>query len=492
MMIWLLRWWTSGFSYRRVADHRQLLSTSTEEDDSSTQLSVVIGGAGADQGLPADVFARVVIPLLPVDDAVRLRAVGKAYGAQLIDEAFLLSRINSCLAQQQLTGLIDVERDRGADPSAPPLPPSLSRIGYLARCAYVIERAAEWRHMATFIRVAGACGVAGQLPVVLSAETVAAHVPDKATFHRLPATMAVYKTLGDLLGSGADNGSQQLQLTDGGRREIDVFVVPTNMLLRVVHLASYFIYLLALGWAVVHGVQFLACVIVDALDHLERLDITYRVVCQTGIVIFSMFLGGLIGVLIRRVTKAIWVWVHARKRMVQHYDVGERTLRIIGRDEMFCFCSFLWRCSSTHGDPPIQAWVDIFPTFSSFALHTLLGAPSSSLRFVLKATVSGRHAGYRRLRTDNLSSGRRDVVVIDWRWDFKFWEAIRMVVLLVGGGSVAASVLLSDGGRIMVGTTEVAVADGYVDEDFPATTAAVRELLRPYGLGDLTFRPWYW
>ncbi|CEM01976.1 unnamed protein product [Vitrella brassicaformis CCMP3155] len=58
--------------------------------------------------IPADVLGRVFASFLSVDDALRARAVGKTYSARLIDEAFLMRRIASSLAQQQLTGLIEL------------------------------------------------------------------------------------------------------------------------------------------------------------------------------------------------------------------------------------------------------------------------------------------------------------------------------------------------------------------------------------------------
>ncbi|CEL99359.1 unnamed protein product [Vitrella brassicaformis CCMP3155] len=489
MMIWLLRWWTSRFSYRRVA-------TSTEEDDSTTQLSVVIGGAGADQGLPADVFARVVIPLLPVDDAVRLRAVGKAYGAQLIDEAFLLGRIKSCLAQQQLTGLINVERDRGADTSAPPLPAPLLRLGYLARCAYVIERAAEWRYMARFIRVASACGAAGQLPLVLSGESVAAHIPDKETFHRLPAAMAVYKTLGHQFGSDADNGSQQL--TEGGRGETDVFIIPTNLLLRLLTAVVYVVYVLLWICLVVHlALSFYHDEILKA-PHDNWLVLRwigagfYCIWVGTGLFLAAFLLYGRVMIFL----------LHARSRLVQWYAIGERQFRIVERNE-------LWRpifgrpvyCPSdppvnTEGRFPLSSKMTdrVYRSFNAFALDTLLGLNhvNRATKITLNVSASWRaFLRYSAVLGDSFPC-EPDMVVIDMQESERepprrqplSYRPRRVVVLLLAGGLVA-SVHLGERINIhghMMPQIEVATSEWEVTGGAAVTMARVRQLLRRFGL----------
>jgi len=504
-MIWLLRWWTSRFSYRRVADHRQLLSTSTEEDDSTTQLSVVIGGAGADQGLPADVFARVVIPLLPVDDAVRLRAVGKAYGAQLIDEAFLLGRINSCLAQQQLTGLIDVERDRGVDPSAPVLPPSLSRFGYLARCAYVIERAAEWRMMATFIRVASAWGAAGQLPMVLSAESVAAHVPDKATFHRLPAAMAVYTTFGGLLCSGASSQQLQLQLTEGCRRKTDVFVIPTSLLQRLLTAAVYVIYVLLWVWLLVRlTLSFYLDDILKA-PHDNLLALRW---IGAGLTCIYADAGVILTACLLYVSLMVFL-LHARSRLVQWYAIGERQFRIVERNELWRL--ILGRLIYCPSDPPVNSggrfplsskWTDrVYRSFSAFALDKLLGLNhvNRARKITLKVRTSCRaFRHYAALVLSDSFTCEPDIVVIDMRESEEkpprqpvSYEPRRVVVLLLAGGLVA-SVHLGERINIhghMMPQIEVATSEWEVTGGAAVTMARVRQLLRRFGLEDATLGP---
>ncbi|CEM31854.1 unnamed protein product [Vitrella brassicaformis CCMP3155] len=433
---WLLPW-------KCRHDYERVPADAADECEMVSLLSVAI--AGEDQTLPADVLG-LVVSFLPVDVAVMTRAVGKPYSSQLIDETFLW-RIDSSLAQQQLTGLIDVERDRGIDPSAPPLPPSLSRLGYLARCAYVIEQAAEWPTMATLIKVAGVCGVAGQLPLVLSAEFMAAHLPDKAIFHRLPTAMAIYNALSYAPPDANDGAAGGLQLREVDNRvEASLLVVPATILSRVLLAAFYVICLAAL-----------ACVI-----------------AETALKLF-------LHILVRR--------VHKRLRLVQHYGIGSMTFRIIGRDELLCFRPFLWR-AYRRLDPPVTlvSFGDIYPSFSSFALHTLLleGAFDTTLRVVLEGQVNSWNArgGGSSLYTDGSLSGHSDVLVIDRRWsqgvlleivdDIFLRRRCMVVVLLLGGGSVVASVSLGDR-YIMVRTTEVEAAGGEaVDERLPLTMAAVR------------------
>ncbi|CEM24544.1 unnamed protein product [Vitrella brassicaformis CCMP3155] len=393
--------------------------------------------------LPADVFARVVIPFLPVDDAVRLRAVGKAYGTRLINEEFLLRRISSSLAQQQLTGLIVVERDRGVDPWFRPLPPSLSRFGYLARCAYVIEQAAEWRMMAAFIKVAGVCGVGRPLPLVLSAERVAAHLPDKASFHRLPAAVAVYKIFG-LLGIG------QLELREGGRCETDVCFVPSRLLVGDMSAAIFALYLLAYGWIVLSIPLFL---LPDTRNGPHGVWFIVRCLAAWGAaaVFVTLFypVAELCGWLLA-------FWLHKRRRVVQWYDLGERRFRIIERDELWQLVPFVR--PNRHTDRPISTPNDycVYRSFSGFTLDSLLQMHDvrSRMRVALDVTVRRRCPCWEPEPDGTLptefSTREPDLSVITW------CEAM---------------------------TTEAEVA-GWVtiDERFPITVARVRQLLRRLGL----------
>ncbi|CEL99379.1 unnamed protein product [Vitrella brassicaformis CCMP3155] len=472
-MSWLLpRRRHRSYSYRRVA-------VGDPSSISQSLLSVVTTDDTADhQGLPVDVFARVFASFLTVDDALRARAVGKAYGAELIDEAFLLRRITSC--QQQLPGLIDVERDRGVDPSAPPLPPSLSRFGYLARCAYVIERAAEWRYMATFVRVASACGVAGQLPVVLAAERVEAHIPDKETFHRLPAAMAVYKTLGDLF--GCESISPPLQLTEGDQEETDLWVLPSLLLLRLLIGAVHVITaLVCLCGAVCIPLEFYFLLVAQTQDHRVWRVLGWLLLCVLTC-----------GLYLQAACSCGWAlawWLHRRTRLVQWYQIGVRRLRVIDGDELWRLRPFI-RPIYRPTDPPISCSVPlcrVYPSFSAFALDTLLQLDEVSSRMsVVFDVFVGTPVRYRTLTASWIDEP--DISVIDWQDDMMDVRS-RIVILLLGGGSVVAAVTL-DVGLIIVRTTEVEMGgEMTVDERFPVTVAAVRQLLRRYGLEDKTFGP---
>mmetsp|Transcript_20009 Transcript_20009/g.48565 ORF Transcript_20009/g.48565 Transcript_20009/m.48565 type:complete len:89 (-) Transcript_20009:1653-1919(-) len=75
-----------------------------------------------------------------------------------------------------------------------------------------------------------------------------------------------------------------------------------------------------------------------------------------------------------------------------------------------------------------------------------------------------------------------DLQVELWREPPGLHVPMRIVGLLLGGGSVVASVSLYEG-QIVVRTSEAVVADGAtVGERFPVTVAAVRQLLRSLGL----------
>ncbi|CEM31838.1 unnamed protein product [Vitrella brassicaformis CCMP3155] len=472
--------WNRRHDYERVPP---------DAADECEMVSLSVAIAGEDQTLPADVLG-LVVSFLPVDVAVMTRAVGQPYSSQLIDEAFLW-RIDSSLAQQQLTGLIDVERDRGVDPSAPPLPPSLSRLGYLARCAYVIEQAAEWPTMATLIKVAGVCGVAGQLPLVLSAESVAAHLPNKASFHRLPTAMAIYNALSHTPPDANDGAAGELQLREVDNRvKASLLIVPATILSRVL-LAAFYVICLAAFACVTAGTTLFNCSLISEwlLRDVTRGSILYWAISIFVPVLALTFL--LCDSFVASVgTRGIVRRAHKHLRLVQHYGIGSTTFRIIGGDELVCLRPFLWR-AYRRDDPPVTlvSLGIIYPSFSSFALHVLLeGAFPTTLRVVLEGQVNPWKArGYRSLYTDGSLSGHSDVLVIDRRWtpvdnkeslfeivDEIFLSRHRMVVLLLGGGSVVASVSL--GGRhIIVRTTEVEAAGGEaVDERLPLTMAAVR------------------
>mmetsp|Transcript_17534 Transcript_17534/g.49774 ORF Transcript_17534/g.49774 Transcript_17534/m.49774 type:complete len:213 (-) Transcript_17534:107-745(-) len=188
-------------------------------------------------------------------------------------------------------------------------------------------------------------------------------------------------------------------------------------------------------------------------------------------------------------------FLHHRSREVQWYRLGERRFRVIERDEVWRLNPFICR-TCRHTDPPVScgdlssADYHIYRSFSEFALDTLLQRLSygGRINVVLDVKVGMRHACYRALRRNDLS-GRSDMFVIDLRVELRYVDRppalhvpMRVVVLLLGGGSVVASVSLYEG-QIKVRTSEVVAADGVtVGERFPVTVAAVRQLLRSLGL----------
>ncbi|CEM22743.1 unnamed protein product [Vitrella brassicaformis CCMP3155] len=138
--------------------------------------------------LPSDVFCDGVVGYLPVDVAISpARATNTHYGTQLINEAFMLKRVDCSLDSNHLSGLIDVYRPT---------------FQYFSKCAYVLEQGGHvWREMAEFIRVAAIYKLikALPLPLMLSPQWMADHLATKAAFDELPLALAIYNTFGHLL-----------------------------------------------------------------------------------------------------------------------------------------------------------------------------------------------------------------------------------------------------------------------------------------------------
>ncbi|CEL91687.1 unnamed protein product [Vitrella brassicaformis CCMP3155] len=177
-------------------------------------------------GLPPDVCRDVIYPCLRIDEAVgSARPISRAHGSQLVDEAFVLRRIAKHLSRHSLTGLIDVDRTAAdtTDAAAPtPAPPTSSssdaptlggdagcgdgghqsHFGYLCRCCYALEHGgAVWCEWPDFIRLADIYNLTPStgLPLVMSAEWMAAHLPTKGDFHTMPLALRQYSTFGHLL-----------------------------------------------------------------------------------------------------------------------------------------------------------------------------------------------------------------------------------------------------------------------------------------------------
>jgi len=136
--------------------------------------------------LPADVYCDGIVGYLPVDVAISpARAANTLFGTQLINEAFMLKRIDGSLDSNHLTGLVDVYR---------------SMFGYYSKCAFVLERGgALWQQMADFIHLARNRKLIKALPLQLSPQWTADHLATKTAFDELPLALAVYSTFGHLL-----------------------------------------------------------------------------------------------------------------------------------------------------------------------------------------------------------------------------------------------------------------------------------------------------
>jgi len=139
--------------------------------------------------LPSDVFCDGVVGYLPVDVAISpARAANTHYGTQLINEAFMLKRVDCSLDSNHLSGLIDVYRPT---------------FQYFSKCAYVLEQGGHvWREMAEFIRVAAIYKLIKALPLRLSADWMATMMASKSDFHQMPAALAIYSTFATCSATG--------------------------------------------------------------------------------------------------------------------------------------------------------------------------------------------------------------------------------------------------------------------------------------------------
>ncbi|CEM26604.1 unnamed protein product [Vitrella brassicaformis CCMP3155] len=144
------------------------------------------GGAAATSTLPPDVCRDVIYRCLPIDEAVcSARPISRAHGSQLVNEAFALRRVDKHLTDTNLTGLIDVHR------------PTLQ---YYTKCAYALEHGgAVWCEWPDFIRLADIYKLTDGLPLIMSSQWMAAHLPTKADFHTMPLALRQYSTFGHLL-----------------------------------------------------------------------------------------------------------------------------------------------------------------------------------------------------------------------------------------------------------------------------------------------------
>ncbi|CEM04341.1 unnamed protein product [Vitrella brassicaformis CCMP3155] len=172
--------------------------------------------------VPDELWRRRILPSLLVHEAVCVRAACQAKAA-LVTAALLVERIDGSLARHSLTGLIDIDRTA-------PLP-----FSYVLRAAYVLEQGSnEWPGMGRFIRLAAIYRLipANGLPLVLSAQWLAAHLPSRTAFHQLPLAMAIYRLFGHMVTHNTH--SLALQPADNGAyrvgNEVPFGVVPLGEL----------------------------------------------------------------------------------------------------------------------------------------------------------------------------------------------------------------------------------------------------------------------
>ncbi|CEM13902.1 unnamed protein product [Vitrella brassicaformis CCMP3155] len=170
--------------------------------------------------LPLQVWQRRVLSNLGVRDAIRVRSSSHTSGTSVIGCDFILRRIDALLRRYELTGLIDVDR-HGGTAGAAPLPGGLSRIDYLCRVLYLLERGGRlWAWLGGFLRVAAIYRLTLAMPLVISAEWVQQHWPTRAALHQLPLSLAICKTIGHLLsyegGSLALTTYEQTNENDAG------------------------------------------------------------------------------------------------------------------------------------------------------------------------------------------------------------------------------------------------------------------------------------
>ncbi|CEM13889.1 unnamed protein product, partial [Vitrella brassicaformis CCMP3155] len=151
------------------------------------------------------VWQRRVLSNLGVRDAIRVRSSSRASGTSAVNCTLILGRIDTLLIRYGLSGLIDVDR-HGGTAGAAPLPGGLSRIDYLCRVLYLLERGGRlWAWLGGFLRLAAIYRLTPATPLVISAEWVQQHWPTRAALRQLPLALAIYKAIGHLLSHRGDS-----------------------------------------------------------------------------------------------------------------------------------------------------------------------------------------------------------------------------------------------------------------------------------------------
>ncbi|CEL92189.1 unnamed protein product [Vitrella brassicaformis CCMP3155] len=422
--------------------------------------------------LSADVWRGVIHPMLSVSEAVcSARPTSKAHGSQLVDEAFMLKRIDQDLNKDSLTGLVDVERPTpptgtptAADtdpPGGPPTHPQPDsdaatpadrsrRFRYLSASAYALERGgAVLQQMADFIHLSHKYKLTKELPLRLSADGMADDLANKTALDELPLALAVYKTFGHLLtykpeGSdeetslalerveGGDDGDQSESgqdsedgMDEGGNEEQD-----------------------------------------DDIDQQGQENGGGDVSAGEGP--GGSQQGGQPGG-VRR----------------QRYRIGEEDFTTVHLADLPP--THPYRSTYDVDDPVVRHDDCLYPSFTTFLKATVLmrwyGQEGVEEEELTDAHVGRDDTGYQFLLTAPAIEGYKTVDYIDEHPVHQGYDGRRLIILK---GTVAtdtiAAYLLVVSGSIRLYTTE-APSDGSTDIDrYPIAVAAARPLLAKYGL----------
>ncbi|CEM25374.1 unnamed protein product [Vitrella brassicaformis CCMP3155] len=158
----------------------------TQTTDTTAAADAGTAARRTENRLPSDLYCDHIVGFLPISDAIcPARAANTFYGTELVDENFVLGRIDTDLGRRSLRGLIDVQR------------PTLE---YYTKCAHTLEYGGVvWCEWADFIRLADIYKLTDDLPLIMSTEWMAQHFRSKADFHSMPAALRQYSTFGHLL-----------------------------------------------------------------------------------------------------------------------------------------------------------------------------------------------------------------------------------------------------------------------------------------------------
>ncbi|CEM27688.1 unnamed protein product [Vitrella brassicaformis CCMP3155] len=415
-----------------------------------------------------------------------------------------MRHIGRCLAQQRLNGLVDVERN------TQPAAPSLFRFGNLCRCAHIIDRAAGWRHMATVVRLASACGAVrgGRLPLVMSAEWLVAHyLPDTATSDGRPrgatkGSLRYVRAVWNMLTGGSDTSSESVAIKQTDSEE-------------EVKLMTYWPEQLQHRWFWFELFCWLCCPsIVAAFIGGARVAMQRPFNWIGDLLLFLWFLAMM-----------IFPFSAAGLRMLEDLEgpqcsmpwltIGGKRFRVVPREEM-CRWHPFWR-DYDEFDPPIRCGQWLYPSCTSFIAYTLLDSLEVRQRMTHLYSISADHwkplylgdaNHWEPLYLGDITgvAGEADILAtFEAPQDFgriKRFEVhpvrfSRKIVFLLGGSGgpivlviFVSSLSVNDGpsvndGKVWrVDTSEEPVAGGRtLDERLPVTMARLKRFLWRYGGG---------